>query len=137
MSGRRTSRAVEESEPLHLRDPDAARLVRVLVEHGGSPLTIEQLRSEGLHAPAQAIYELRLAGYEVERLAVRRERGLRSVGYRLRAAPDEEPLDPSSVRAGGGEGRSRHLHHRSNSAGRRRTSVEPRKRGTGSLPIPS
>ena len=84
MSGRRTGRAVGESEPLHLCDPDAARLVRVLVERGGSLLTIEQLRSEGLHAPAQAIYELQLAGYEVERLAVRRERGRTSVGYRLR-----------------------------------------------------
>ncbi len=137
MSGRRTSRAVGESEPLHRRDPDAARLVLVLVEHGGSPLTIEQLRSEGLHAPAQAIYELQLAGYEVERLAVRRERGRTSVGYRLRAAPDGEPLDPSSVRAGGGEMRSHHLHRRSNSAGRRRRSVEARNRGTGSLPMPS
>ena len=135
MSGRRTSPRVEESGPLRLRDPDAAHLLDVLAEHEGFPMTIAQLRDEGLHAPAQAIYELQLAGYDVERLAVRGGRELPSIGYRLRAAPDGEPLSPSSVWAGGGERRSDHLLQPSNPARRRRASVEARNPPTGSVPI--
>jgi hypothetical protein len=50
----------------------------------GRPTTVDELRREGVAAPAQGIYDLQLAGYEVDRVAVGEAPGRLASGYRLR-----------------------------------------------------
>ena len=64
---------------------ERARLLDLLESGHDDPPTIGDLREQGLSMPGQAIYELELDGYPVER--VRRRGGSRTrggVGYRLR-----------------------------------------------------
>lgn len=64
---------------------ERARLLDLLESGQDDPPTIGDLREQGLSMPGQAIYELELDGYPVER--VRRRGGSRTrggVGYRLR-----------------------------------------------------
>ena len=84
MSGRRTRAIVEQSGPLRISDRSAERLLDLLT-YSGWPLTIDELREHGVSPPAQAIYELQLAGYEIDRV-VDYEAGHQRVGYRLRRA---------------------------------------------------
>ncbi len=63
---------------------DRARLLRALLAAEGRALTISDLRDRGVQMPGQALYELELDGYPVER--VHRPGGPRhggTVGYRL------------------------------------------------------
>jgi len=63
---------------------DRARLLRALTDAEGAALTISDLRDRGVQMPGQALYELELEGYPVER--VRAAGGSRrggSIGYRL------------------------------------------------------
>ena len=55
--------------------------------------TIAALRERGVEAPALIVYELQLAGHEIERVPVRQPDGHLSPGYRLRAATAPEPRD--------------------------------------------
>lgn len=84
MSGRRIRATVDESGPLGIKDRSAEHLLDLLTRSGW-PLTIEELREHGVSPPAQAIYELQLAGYEIDRV-VQQEAGHQRAGYRLRRA---------------------------------------------------
>jgi hypothetical protein len=66
-------------------DPAAARLVALLLHNGSGGLTIAAMQERGIEVPAQAIYALRLAGYEIERAPIWPPDGHKLVGYRLRA----------------------------------------------------
>jgi hypothetical protein len=65
---------------------DRARLLQLLDAADGDTLTIGDLRERGIQMPGQAIYELELDGYPVERvhLRVSAHRGA-VLGYRLGA----------------------------------------------------
>jgi len=63
---------------------DRARLLSALAAAEGEALTISDLRDRGVQMPGQALYELELEGYPVERVRVTggsRRGG--TVGYRL------------------------------------------------------
>ena len=75
------------------RDGDRARVLRLLEDDQTGALTIAALRERGVEAPALIVYELQLAGYEIERVHVRQPDGHVSLGYRLRAAAAPEPRD--------------------------------------------
>ena len=57
------------------------------------PVTLAALRDRGIHAPAQAIYDLQLAGYTIDRVTSTDADGHASTGYHLREpqAPAAEP----------------------------------------------
>lgn len=63
-------------------DHAAARLL-ALLHNGNGGLTIAAMRERGIEAPAQAIYALQLAGYEIARVPIWRPDGHRLIGYRL------------------------------------------------------
>ena len=64
-------------------DHTPARLLAMLLHDRSAGLTIAAMRERGIEAPAQAIYTLQLAGYEIDRVALQRPDGHTLVGYRL------------------------------------------------------
>lgn len=64
-------------------DRDVARLVALLGSDPSRAMTIAELREHGIGAPAQAIYELQLAGWQVDRVPVTQGDGAGASGYRL------------------------------------------------------
>jgi hypothetical protein len=84
MMGIRAIRASNELEnPSSLADRDEARLLALLGDDRAEPLTIAAMRERGIEAPAQAIYTLQLAGYQIDRVLVQPPRGRHASGYRL------------------------------------------------------
>ena len=73
---------------------ELARIVELLQGDQPSSLTIAALRERGVKAPAQAVYDLQLAGYAIDRVACTDPGGHRTFGYRLRgsAASAGEPF---------------------------------------------
>ena len=67
-------------------------MLRVLREAGDRPVSLPELRERGIANPAAVIYELELAGYEIDRV----HRHGRLVGVRLgtAAAPRGEAVRP-------------------------------------------
>ncbi len=49
----------------------------------GGPVTIQDLREQGIEAPGQAMYELQLSGCDVERVAHTDGTGHRLSAYRI------------------------------------------------------
>ena len=70
--------------PEGVRDRDLARLLALPEANTTGGVTIAALREAGMDAPAQAVYELQLAGYEVERVRSPHPTGHTTFGYRLR-----------------------------------------------------
>jgi hypothetical protein len=78
---------------------DRARLLHLLRGDESEPLTIADLLDRGVQMPGQAIYELELAGYPVERVYRHSQaRRCKVCGYRLGAA-DAHPRGPDHERA--------------------------------------
>jgi hypothetical protein len=74
-------------------DRELARALALLEgDHNGS-VTLAALRDRGVKAPAQAMYDLQLAGHTIDRVTSTDQAGHASPGYRLRrpAAPAPEP----------------------------------------------
>ena len=63
-----------------LTTPDGRLALRLLEQAGDAGLTVAELRREGLQMPAQALYEVELAGWTLER-----------TGGRTRLRPDGAP----------------------------------------------
>jgi hypothetical protein len=61
-------------------DLNEERLWRLL---GQGTITMQELREQGVRAPAQGLYELQLAGYVIDRHRVEDETGQSTLGYRL------------------------------------------------------
>jgi hypothetical protein len=78
------------------------RLVALLEDREGEAVSVCALREQGIDAPAQAIYELQLTGYIVDRVAVRYADGRASFGYRLGGASDRVWAEHRLI---GGDGR--------------------------------
>jgi hypothetical protein len=67
--------------------PDRARLLDLLGGDESEPLTTADLRERGVRMPGQAIYELELDGYPVERVYHHSQaRRCKVLGYRLGGA---------------------------------------------------
>ena len=75
------------NEPAHADSPatvDRARLLSLLDAGLDDAPTIADLRERGVRMPGQAIYELEVDGYPVERIRRRGEARRRGgIGYRL------------------------------------------------------
>jgi hypothetical protein len=54
-----------------LTTPDGRLALRMLEDAGETGVTVAELRTEGLQMPAQALYEVELAGWPLERKAGR------------------------------------------------------------------
>jgi hypothetical protein len=71
-------------------DRDLARVLALLgSDHAGS-ISVLTLREGGVRAPAQAVYDLQLVGYTIDRTSQIDQYGRRTLGYRLR---DPEAAD--------------------------------------------
>ena len=103
MSNRTTATTNELTEPRSVEGHDAARVLTLLVADDGGALTTAALREHGVQAPAQAIYELQLDGYKIDRVPCVSSDRHTTIGYRLRtsgtlpsrSAPREERGDVS------------------------------------------
>jgi hypothetical protein len=84
MSTQADQPSAKPGNPLNARDRDLARVLRSLDAHRAGALTIDTLREHGVEAPALAIYELQLAGHEIERAHWTHRDGRMTLGYRLR-----------------------------------------------------
>jgi hypothetical protein len=71
-------------------DRDMARTLALLEDSPDAAVTISDMRERGIHAPAQVIYALRLAGYDIDRGPIRRNPS-GPLGYRLRTG--NPPID--------------------------------------------
>ncbi len=65
-------------------DHEAARLLALLLRDGDAGLTVFEIQERGIEAPAQALYALQLAGYEIERTPLLCHDGHSVVRYRVR-----------------------------------------------------
>ena len=68
-------------------------MLRVLREAGDRPVSLPELRERGIGNPAAVIYELQLAGYEIDRV----HRQGRLLGVRL-GAVREPRVEPGRTR---------------------------------------
>jgi hypothetical protein len=102
VSGRGLGPARGDDAPGLFGDQRVQRLLALFERREGDALPVSSLREEGIQAPAQAIYELQLAGYIVDRVAVRSLDGRVSFGYRLSGAPDGAWAERRVI---GGDGR--------------------------------
>jgi hypothetical protein len=59
----------------------------LLEEDRAGSLTIAALREQGVKAAAQAVYDLQLGGYVIDRVTCTGTGGQASFGYRLRVSP--------------------------------------------------
>ena len=82
-------------------DRDLTRVLGLLEANRGAGLTIAALRERGVETPAMSVYELQLAGYEVERVLCERPDGRATLGYRLGAAPMPAIDQSAHLREGG------------------------------------
>jgi hypothetical protein len=75
-------------------DRNLTRVLRLLEADQARVLTIAALRERGIEAPALTVYELQLAGYNIERVCLELPEGRTMFGYRLRdeLAPGPDPL---------------------------------------------
>ena len=73
------------TRPQSLGDRNIARLLALLEADRGATLTVAELLDGGVQAPAQAVYALQLAGYDVERGYCEHPDGHKTLGYRMRA----------------------------------------------------
>lgn len=83
-------------------DRDLTRVLALLEANRGAALTIAALRERGIETPAIRVYELQLAGYEIERVPCARPDGRATLAYRLRAAP-VATIDQFRAIEGGGQ----------------------------------
>ena len=73
-----------QPEPESCWDRDVARLLALLEDNPHGAVTIAAMREHGIETPAQVIYALQLAGYDIDRAPSRGiPRG--PLGYRLRS----------------------------------------------------
>jgi hypothetical protein len=80
---RSADRAMAPSEG----ERELARVLALLEEDPDGSLTIAALREHGVRAPAQAVYDLQLGGYVIDRVTCTGPGGQGSFGYRLHVAP--------------------------------------------------
>ena len=86
MSKPTTHTSNELTERRSVEGHDAARVLTLLGGDERGALTIAALREHGVQAPAQAIYELQLDGYEIDRVPCESSDRRMTIGYRLRTS---------------------------------------------------
>ncbi len=79
--------STDHVHPHSERDRELARALALLQGDQAGPVTIAALRECGVKAPAQAVYDLQLAGHAIDRVSCTDPRGHRTFGYRLHGSP--------------------------------------------------
>ncbi len=87
MRKRTTDTTTELTERRSVEGQDAARVLILLSADDSRALTMAALREHGIQAPAQAIYELQLNGYKIDRVTCETNDRHPTLGYRLRTSP--------------------------------------------------
>ena len=79
-------------------DRDLARVLGLLREDRAGTLTVATLRGHGIRAPGQAVYDLQVAGYVIDRVSCVGADGHSALGYRLhRVSGDTSELAPGGL----------------------------------------
>jgi hypothetical protein len=82
--------SADRIQPLSEGERELAHVLALLEGNRAGSLTIATLRERGVKAPAQAVYDLQLAGYAIDRVSHTGPGGQRSFGYRLNVSPAGE-----------------------------------------------
>ncbi len=77
----------DHSHPHSEGDRELAHVLALLRGDRAGAVTIDALRERGVKAPAQAMYDLQLAGYRIDRVSCSDLGGHRTFGYRLHGSP--------------------------------------------------
>ena len=99
-----TPRSTDHVHPHSEGDRELARALALLQGDQAGPVTIAALRERGVKAPAQAVYDLQLAGHAIDRVSCTDPRGRRTFGYRLRGSPAGAAEPFAGVRKGDDDG---------------------------------
>ena len=84
----------ERARSLSARDRDLTRVLELLEANRAGGRTILALRERRIETPAMSVYELQLAGYEIERVPCEHPDGRTTLGNRLRAARRRRSTNP-------------------------------------------
>ena len=87
MADSTTPASIDQVQPHSEGDRELARALALLQDDQAGPVTIAALRERGVKAPAQAVYDLQLAGHAIDRVSCSDPRGHRTFGYRLHGSP--------------------------------------------------
>jgi hypothetical protein len=85
MGDQATPASTDQTRSHSVVDRDLARVLALLENDQAGGLTIADLGERGVPAPAQAVYMLQLAGYDIDRVHREHPDGHRTLAYRLRA----------------------------------------------------
>ena len=78
------ARKAQQDEPGTAWDRDAARMLALFEDNRHHAVTITTMREHGIETPAQVIYALQLAGYDIDRTPCPGN-PYGPLGYRLRS----------------------------------------------------
>jgi hypothetical protein len=84
--------------PQGAQDRDLGRLLALLEANTTGGVRIAALPEAGIEASLQAVYELQLAGYEVERVCCARSNGEAIFGYQLRGRVADSREQPHGLK---------------------------------------
>ena len=82
-----TVTGVENTQAQSDGSRDLIRVLELLDGDQTGAISVSALRDLGVKAPAQAVYNLQLAGYAIDRVSFTDQSGHRTLGYRLAVAP--------------------------------------------------
>ena len=91
MGDQATPASTDQARSQSVVDRDLARVLALLENDQACGLTIADFGERGVPAPAQAVYMLQLAGYDIDRVHREHPDGHRTLAYRLRA-----PMAPAT-----------------------------------------
>jgi hypothetical protein len=91
--------STEQTRPRSEGDRDLVRVLALLEGDRTGVVTVFTLREHGVRSPDQAVYDLQLAGYPIDRVSHTNAGGDRTLGYRLGASA----MTASDSLAGGSE----------------------------------
>lgn len=81
-----TASSTDRSEYLSGAQREVERALALLRRDQTGAVSVTVLRDGGVSSPAQAIYDLQLAGYAIDRVSQITADGRRTLGYRLNEA---------------------------------------------------
>jgi hypothetical protein len=93
-----TATGPDHPRPRTHAERELARALALLESDPAGSVTLAALREQGVKAPAQAVYDLQIAGYAIDRVTSRHAGGQTSPGYRLRGPAPPTPDPPAGSR---------------------------------------
>jgi hypothetical protein len=93
-----TTTGPDQPRPRTQAERELARALALLESDPAGSVTLAELREQGVKAPAQAVYDLQIAGYAIDRVTSRHAGGQTSPGYRLRGTAPPTPDRPAGSR---------------------------------------